>query len=77
MEPYFRARPIGSVKAKDIQAWLVWMVEERGYALSTAYGRYGFSAGSSVSPLPTTIWPRTRAGRCDGGTGTADAGRAG
>ncbi|WP_244809791.1 tyrosine-type recombinase/integrase [Streptomyces sp. So13.3] len=45
IEPYFRGRPIGSVKAKDVRAWLVWMVEERGYARSTAYSRYGILRG--------------------------------
>ncbi|MGW4162476.1 tyrosine-type recombinase/integrase [Streptomyces sp. NPDC004788] len=45
VEPYFGSVPIGSVRPKDLQAWLKWMVEERGYKESTAINRYETLAG--------------------------------
>ncbi|MEU8543106.1 site-specific integrase [Streptomyces sp. NPDC048717] len=45
VEPYFGGVPIGSVRPKDLQAWLKWMVEDRGYMESTAINRYETLAG--------------------------------
>ncbi|MFE1749431.1 tyrosine-type recombinase/integrase [Streptomyces anandii] len=45
VEPYFGATAIGAVKPKHLNAWLKWMVEERGYEESTAINRYETLAG--------------------------------
>ncbi|WP_328485923.1 tyrosine-type recombinase/integrase [Streptomyces zaomyceticus] len=45
VEPYFGATAIGSVKPKHLNAWLKWMVDERGYEESTAINRYETLAG--------------------------------
>ncbi|MFJ5974626.1 tyrosine-type recombinase/integrase [Streptomyces sp. NPDC093060] len=45
VEPYFGTTAIGAVKAKHLNAWLKWMVEERGYEESTAINRYETLAG--------------------------------
>ncbi|MFF0700172.1 tyrosine-type recombinase/integrase [Streptomyces tendae] len=45
VEPYFKSRPIGAVKPVDLQGWLRWMVEERGYEESTAVNRYETLSG--------------------------------
>lgn len=45
VEPYFKSQAIGAVKAKDLQAWLTWMVDERGYEESTAINRYETLSG--------------------------------
>ncbi|MFI8392211.1 tyrosine-type recombinase/integrase [Streptomyces sp. NPDC085540] len=45
VEPYFGGAAVGAVRPKDLQAWLKWMVEERGYKESTAINRYETLAG--------------------------------
>ncbi|WP_405792544.1 site-specific integrase [Streptomyces sp. NBC_00029] len=45
VQPYFGSTAIGAVRPKDLQAWLKWMVEERGYKESTAINRYETLAG--------------------------------
>ncbi|MFI5761572.1 tyrosine-type recombinase/integrase [Streptomyces sp. NPDC051563] len=45
VRPYFQGKPIGAVKPKDLTAWLRWMVEDRGYELSTAVNRYETLSG--------------------------------
>ncbi|MEU3556384.1 tyrosine-type recombinase/integrase [Streptomyces fragilis] len=45
VEPYFGSTAIGAVKPKHLNAWLKWMVEERGYEESTAINRYETLAG--------------------------------
>ncbi|MFD7738016.1 tyrosine-type recombinase/integrase [Kitasatospora sp. NPDC059800] len=43
IEPFFKARAIGTIKQKDLKAWLKWMAE-RGYAESTTVNRYDILA---------------------------------
>jgi integrase len=50
VEPYFGATAIGAVKPKNLNVWLKWMVEERGYEESTAINRYETLAGVFSSP---------------------------
>ncbi|MGC0386800.1 tyrosine-type recombinase/integrase [Streptomyces sp. SAI-129] len=45
VEPYFGSTAVGAVKPKHLNAWLKWMVEERGYEESTAINRYETLAG--------------------------------
>ncbi|MFD4861019.1 tyrosine-type recombinase/integrase [Streptomyces atratus] len=45
VEPYFGSTTVGAVKPKHLNAWLKWMVEERGYEESTAINRYETLAG--------------------------------
>ncbi|WP_329594594.1 site-specific integrase [Streptomyces sp. NBC_01362] len=45
VEPYFESTAVGAVKPKHLNAWLKWMVEERGYEESTAINRYETLAG--------------------------------
>ncbi|MET9013974.1 tyrosine-type recombinase/integrase [Streptomyces olivaceoviridis] len=45
VEPYFGTTAIGAVKPKHLNAWLKWMVEDRGYEESTAINRYETLAG--------------------------------
>ncbi|WP_329343824.1 site-specific integrase [Streptomyces sp. NBC_01352] len=45
IEPYFQRQPIGSIKPKDLDDWLRWMVKERGYEESTAINRYETLSG--------------------------------
>lgn len=45
IEPYFQGQAIGAVKPRDLNDWLRWMVEERGYQESTAINRYETLSG--------------------------------